>query len=121
MSADMTALICTFARAYHAKSPGTKVFCDDLAARLLGREDYLRIANCMAEGIRFFCPNFEGNQEEALRYAAERQLCPTPLGRTAFAEDALHAAHPGLSGYYWGQRSICRIAAAWRCGFPGKP
>lgn len=100
MSADMTALICTFARAYHAKSPGTKVFYDDLAARLLGREDYLRIANCMAEGIRFFCPNFEGNQEEALRYAAERQLCPTPLGRAAFAEEALHAAvESGVTQY----------------------
>lgn len=54
----------------------------------------------MSGGIGYFAPNFSGGREEALRFAVERVLAPTPLARSAFAEAALeNAAIMGAKQY----------------------
>lgn len=89
---SMTALVSAFARAHHSARGGEKVFDDCLARRLLTDDEWEQISRNMAEGIGFFNPAFAGTREEALRWIVDRQLSPTPLGRAAFAEAALHNA-----------------------------
>lgn len=97
---SMTALVSAFARAYHHRHCGEKVFDDPLAADLLGEADYEEIARSMSQGISFFCPGFSGPPEEALRWVVDRQLAPTPLARAAFAEETLaRAAALGAQQY----------------------
>lgn len=91
-SRSMTALVSAFARAYHAESDGVKIFDDTLARQLLTKAEYDGISFNMSENITVFEPGFAGTREEALRLIVDRQLSPTPLGRSAFAEDALEAA-----------------------------
>lgn len=91
-NASMTARVSLFARAYHTEQEGGAVFADPAAMALLGREEYEQIAASMTQGISFFCPCFEGTPEEALAYVVHRQLAPSPLGRAAFAEQALEEA-----------------------------
>lgn len=89
---SMTALVSAFARAYHAAQKETKIFDDPLARQLLSDEESRAIAQNMADGIAFFSPGFCGTQAEALRRIMDCHLSPTPLGRAAFAERALHTA-----------------------------
>ncbi len=89
---SMTALVSVFARAYHDEQNEVKVFSDGVARRLLTDEEYTQIAGHMARGAAFFCPSFEGNEEQTLRRVVDDQLSPSPLGRAAFAEEALEAA-----------------------------
>ena len=91
-NASMTARVSLFARAYHTEQEGGAVFADPAAMALLGREEYEQIAASMTQGISFFCPGFAGTPEEALAYVVHRQLAPSPLGRAAFAEQALEEA-----------------------------
>lgn len=88
---NMTALVSAFARAYHTEKYTVPIFSDPIAGMLLG-EDYQQIAQTMAQGIRFFAPDFQGSEEEALRLIVDRQLSPAPLGRAAFAERSLKTA-----------------------------
>ena len=88
----MTALVCAFSRAYHAKNKTEKVFDDYLAGDILTPGEYEQIAGHMSKGINYFYPSFEGTQEEALRWVVDNQLSPSPLGRAAFAERALENA-----------------------------
>ena len=90
--ASMTALMCLFARAYHAKTYETKIFDDTLARHLLTDEEYRQIAGYLSQGISFFAPDFHGTAEEALGHVVDRQLSPSPLGRAAFAEKSLERA-----------------------------
>ncbi|OBR63258.1 methyltransferase [Paenibacillus oryzae] len=89
---SMTALVSAFARAFHAKSDGVKIFDDALARQLLTEEEYDGISFNMSENVAVFEPGFSGTREEALRLIVDRQLSPTPLGRSAFTEEALEAA-----------------------------
>ena len=89
MDTSMTALVSAFARAWHSAQRGTKIFDDTVARRLLTEEEFRRISENMAQGIRFFDPAFAGTPEEALCRIVERQLAPQPLARAAFAEKAL--------------------------------
>ena len=89
---SMTALICLFARAYHSRRRGEKVFDDPLAGRLLTEEEYRTIGESMAGGISFFCPDFSGTEAEALEWTVAHDLAPTPLGRAAFIERSLENA-----------------------------
>lgn len=86
---SITALVSAFARAYHAANNDVKIFNDYLAKAIISGQEYNQIAASMCQGIKFFNPSFEGTQEQALRWIADNQLSPSPLGRAAFAEQAL--------------------------------
>ncbi|MGN0537028.1 MAG: class I SAM-dependent methyltransferase [Acutalibacteraceae bacterium] len=88
---SMTAVISAFARAYHSENNDIKVFDDFCAKTLLGN-DYEQAARNMTAGIRFFNPNFQGNDDEALRWIVDNNLSPSPLGRAAFTERSLENA-----------------------------
>lgn len=85
---NLTAKISCFARAYHYKTNERPIFGDSAAAALLAR-DYDAIAAHIAQGIRFFAPEFTGSADEALKIAVDGQLSPSVLGRSAFAEQCL--------------------------------
>lgn len=85
---NMTAKVSCFARAYHYKNNGTRIFSDELAEKLLG-DDYEQIAKSMVEGLDFFCPGYEGSKEEGLRLIVNKQLSPSVLGRSVFCEEKL--------------------------------
>ena len=90
--ASMTALISLFSRAYHAEHYDVKIFDDSLVRALLSDEEYRQISDSMSGGISFFNPDFQGTDTEALRWVVDNQLSPSPLGRAAFAEQALQTA-----------------------------
>ncbi|WP_232696441.1 class I SAM-dependent methyltransferase [Brevibacillus daliensis] len=85
-----TALVSAFARVFHAKNNLQKIFDDRI--NLLTDDEYENIALNMTKGISFFNPDFKGDDNEALRWVVNHQLSPTPLGRTAYAEESLATA-----------------------------
>lgn len=89
---SMTALVSAFSRAYHSLQNTEKIFDDYLAKDILTQDEYEQIAINMSKGIKFFNPSFEGTQDQALRWIADNQLSPSPLGRAAFAEKSLENA-----------------------------
>ncbi|MBR3752883.1 MAG: class I SAM-dependent methyltransferase, partial [Ruminiclostridium sp.] len=93
MKENMTALVSSFARAWHTEHTLLPVHRDTLARQLLG-SDYDVIARHMAQGIDYFCPDFSGSEDESLAHIVTRHLAPTPLGRGAFWEDSLRTAVP---------------------------
>lgn len=86
---SMTALVSAFSRAYHYMHNTVRVLDDSLAKKVLTDEEYEQIAINMSKGIKFFNPTFEGTRDQALRFIVDHQLSPSPLGRAAFAEQAL--------------------------------
>lgn len=86
---NMTAKVSCFARAFHYKNNDFWVFKDEMAEKLLGTHEYQAIAENMAQGIKFFAPDFKGSKEESLRFIADKQLSPSVLGRSAFCEQHL--------------------------------
>ncbi|SIR61142.1 methyltransferase, TIGR00027 family [Paenibacillus sp. RU4T] len=89
---SLTALVSAFSRAYHAEHNPVKIFDDRIARLLLTDEEYGGISANMSQAIAFFKPGFSGTREQALRQVVDHQLSPTPLGRAAFAEQALASA-----------------------------
>ena len=89
---NMTALVSTFARAYHFLNNRTHIFADPLAIKMLADGEYAAISSNMAKGISFFAPGFRGTDDEALRFIVDRQLSPSVLARSAFCERALGEA-----------------------------
>ena len=87
---SMTALVSTFARAYHAAHSTTPIFNDTLAKALLYPGEYQMIAQHMLQGRAFF--NITSGGEEALRHIVDEYLSPALLGRAAYAESALKNA-----------------------------
>lgn len=88
MKPSMTALVSAFARAWHAEHNAVPVFRDPLARALLSDREYEDIARHMTAGAAFF----SAQGEDPLRAIVDGHLAPTPLGRAAFAEDALQRA-----------------------------
>lgn len=89
---SMTALVSVFSRAYHSLQNTEKVFDGYLAKDILTQSEYEQIASNMSKGINFFNPAFGGTQDEPLRWIADNQLSPSPLGRAAFAEKSFENA-----------------------------
>ena len=50
---NMTALVCCFARAYHNKNSNIKIYEDNLAEKILSKEEYDNISINMSNGIKF--------------------------------------------------------------------
>ncbi|MDO5112314.1 MAG: class I SAM-dependent methyltransferase [Clostridia bacterium] len=97
---SMTALVSAFSRAYHARTREVKIYDDTLAAQLLTKEEYAQIGKRMAGGAQFFFPGFDGGEDAALRRIVDEQLSPSPLGRAAFANNALRTAVRTGTGQY---------------------
>lgn len=91
-SRSLTALVSAFARAYHSEVNDVKIFNDTLARRLLTDQEYNEISRNMSQNIAVFQPSFDGSPAEALRLITDLQLSPSPLGRSAFAEQSLETA-----------------------------
>ena len=89
---NLTALISCFARAYHAAHSQDPVYADPAAALLLTEQEKESVARSIIQGRAFFCPGFEGTDEEALALAVDRQLAPSVLGRSAFCKRCLDRA-----------------------------
>ena len=92
MQENMTALVSAFARAWHTEHALLPVHADPLAKQFLGEHDYTLIGQHMAQGIDFFSPGFKGNEEDALAHIVTHHLAPSPVGRSAFWENALKTA-----------------------------
>ena len=90
---NMTALISCFARCYHYKNNDIRVFRDNMAEKILSKEEYSNISKEMAKGIKFFNPTFKGSDEDALKWIVNNQLSPSVLGRSAFCEKSLENAY----------------------------
>ena len=86
---NMTALVSCFARYYHYKNNKYRIFSDNIAEKILSKEEIDAISNNMANGINFFNPNFVGTKENALRWIVDNQLSPSVLGRSIFCEKSL--------------------------------
>ncbi len=89
---NTTAKVSCFARAYHYRNNDTCVFADPLAEKMLTDEEYKAISQNMSQGISFFAPEFQGTEEEALRFIVDHQLAPSVLARSAFCERAIENA-----------------------------
>lgn len=89
---SMTALISAFSRVYHCKNNMVRIFADTVGEKIISEEEYQQISESMKKGISFFNPNFNGNDEEALRWIVDNQLSPSPLGRAAYVEKMLENA-----------------------------
>lgn len=89
---SMTALVSAYARAYHYKNNSVRVFADDMAEKVLTKEEYAGISQNMTAGIKFFNPEFAGSDEESLRWIVDNYLSPSPLGRAVFTETMLERA-----------------------------
>lgn len=89
---NMTALVSAFSRAYHTKHNDVKIFHDSLAEKIFTEEEYTDISRNMTMGIKYFNPEFQGTEEEALRWIVDNQLSPSPLGRAAYTEKSLENA-----------------------------
>lgn len=108
---NMTALVSTFARAYHYRNNHIHIFADPLAEKMLTEEEYTAISENMSQGISYFVPSFQGSREEALRFIVERQLAPSVLARSAFCERAISNAV--MLG--------CRQIVIFACGYDSFP
>lgn len=86
---NLTALVSTFARAYHYKNNHVHIFEDPLAEKMLTAEEYAAISENMAQGISYFASGFQGSREDALRFIVDHQLSPSVLARSAFCEMAV--------------------------------
>jgi methyltransferase (TIGR00027 family) len=97
---SMTALVSAFSRAYHSENNDVKIFNDSVARLLLSEQEYSQIEKSMTQGIQFFNPGFNGSDVDALRWIVDNQLSPSPLGRSAFSEQALkNAVNSGARQY----------------------
>ena len=90
---NMTALISCFARCYHYKNNDVRIFSDNMAEKILSKEEYNNISKEMIKGIKFFNPSFVGSDEDALKWIINNQLSPSVLGRSAFCEKSLENAY----------------------------
>lgn len=95
---NMTALVSCFSRCYHSKNSNIKIYNDQYAEKILTEEEYNNISNNMANGIKFFNQNYEGN--DSLEWIVNNQLAPSVLARSAFNErHLLNEIRLGLKQY----------------------
>lgn len=86
---NITALVSCFARAYHNKNNKIKIYEDNYAEKILSKEEYDSISYNMSNGIKFFNPNFVGNNTEALEWIVNNNLAPSILARSAFTAKSI--------------------------------
>ncbi len=100
--ASITALVCGFTRAYHAKNDSPKIFNDSWAERLLSPEEYAFMEKSVTSLLNLFEPETSGTVDEATarRLVMQKYNSSTVLGRARFIEDCLeNAIANGISQY----------------------
>lgn len=92
--ASITALVCGFTRAYHAKNDSPKIFDDFWAERLLSPEEYAFMEKSVASLLNLFEPETAGKVDEstARRLVMQKYNSSTVLSRARFIEDCLEKA-----------------------------
>lgn len=85
---SVTAKLCAFARAWHAIHERDKVFEDDLAFDLMGKEEYDAMRELVSRGFDGFAKPFSPADTEEI---IKEYIAPIPLARIHFAENRLHA------------------------------
>ena len=93
--ASITALMSSFARAFHAENEEHPVFADHLAKELMTAEEYSAVQGYILGGAQFFEPEIDPaawEPKELLRRLVNVHIAPSPLCRAAYTEKALKAA-----------------------------
>lgn len=86
---NMTALTCTFVKAYINKNYTNKVIEDKVSEMLLTKEEYENISNSFMNGINYFNKNFKGTKEEGLKWIVDNILSCSVIARTYYSEICL--------------------------------
>lgn len=92
---SITALMSSFGRAFHAENEERPIFADNLAKKLMTEEEYAAVQNYILGGARFFEPKTDLSamkEKEIIRKIVNVHIAPSPLCRTAYAENALKTA-----------------------------
>ena len=63
----MIALISCFTRYYNYKNNDVRIFSDNMAEKILSKEEYSNISKEMIKEIKFFNSSFVGSYEDALK------------------------------------------------------
>ena len=84
---SVTAKLCAFARAWHALHDRDKIFEDDLAFDLMGRDEYDAMYETVSRGFGGFDTPFSRADTEQI---IAEYIAPIPLARIHFAENRLH-------------------------------
>ena len=84
---SVTAKLCAFARAWHAIHDREKIFDDDLAFDLMGKEEYDTMYEMVSRGFDGFEKPFSREDTEQI---ITEYIAPIPLSRIHFAENRLH-------------------------------
>ena len=84
---SVTAKLCAFARAWHAIHERDKIFEDDLAFDLMGKEEYDAMREMVSRGFDGCAKPFSGTDTEQIIL---EYIAPIPLSRIHFAENRLH-------------------------------
>lgn len=87
MKNNMTALVSCFARYYHTVNSNIKIYNDTLAPAILTKSEIENISKNMMEGIKFFNPNYDG--DDSLKWVVNNILAPSVLARSIFNEKHL--------------------------------
>lgn len=98
MKNNMTALVSCFARYYHTVNSNIKIYNDTLASAILTKLEIENISKNMMEGIKFFNPNYDG--DDSLKWVVNNILAPSVLARSIFNEKhLLNEIRLGLKQY----------------------
>jgi methyltransferase (TIGR00027 family) len=100
--ASITALVCGFTRAYHAKNDSPKIFDDVWAERLLSPEEYAFMEKSVVSLLNLYEPETAGTVDEttARRLVMQKYNSSTVLSRARFIEDCLEKAISEGTGQY---------------------
>lgn len=95
---SVTAKLCAFARAWHAIHERDKIFEDNLAFDLMGKEEYDAMRELVSTGFGTSDKPFSREDTEQI---ITEYIAPIPLARIHFAESRLHdfAARHGRIQY----------------------
>ena len=83
---SVTAKLCAFARAWHAINDRSKIFDDDLAFDIMGREEYDEIYETVSRGFGGCDRAYSKDDTEQI---IREYIAPIPLSRIHFAEKRL--------------------------------
>lgn len=78
---NMTAKVSAFVRYYHMVNSNIKIYNDKNANLILSKDEYDEIYHNMEMGIKFFNPNYVG--DNPVRYIVNNFIGQTVLGRSA--------------------------------------
>ena len=78
---NMTAKVSAFVRYYHMANSNIKIYNNKYASLILSKEEYDEIYKNMEKGIKFFYPNYVG--DNPVEYIVNNFIGQTVLGRSA--------------------------------------